>query len=176
MLELCSHNCYQIFVRQVNYPAGGAQLGFYDSWMWLVFIGIGLMLILLELILGVYTGLDLVFIGSAFIVSGLVTWPFHSWLLTLILALAICVLYVALGRRYVHRWTSTRQEKTNIDTIIGKKGTVLRKVSPLASGLVKVGNEEWSARAEENIEKGEEIVVTAVKGVTLSIEKIKGGE
>jgi membrane protein implicated in regulation of membrane protease activity len=150
-------------------------MAFYDSWIWLIFIGIGLVMILLELIVGVETGLDLVFLGSAFIIGGLATLPFHSWLLTLILTLVICLVYVALGRRYIHRWTATRKEKTNIDTIVGKKGVVLQSIAPNDHGRVKVGNEEWRARAEERIDKDEEIVVTGVQGVTLTVVKTNGG-
>jgi membrane protein implicated in regulation of membrane protease activity len=149
--------------------------GFPDSWMWLIFIGIGLLMVLLELIVGVITGFDMVFLGSTFIIGGLVTWPFHSWVSTLIITLVICIVYLGLGRRYIHRWTATRKEKTNIDAIVGRKGTVLQSLTPGKSGLVKVGNEEWRARAEESIEIGEEIVVTGVNGVTLNTEKIKRG-
>ncbi|MFC1911765.1 NfeD family protein [Chloroflexota bacterium] len=154
----------------------GVAIGFPDSWVWLIFIGIGLLMILLELIIGVGTGLDLVFLGSAFIIGGLVTWPFHSWVLTLIITLVICIAYLVLGRRYVHRWTATRKEKTNIDAIIGKNGIVLQRLTLGVNGLVKVGNEEWRARAEESIEKDEVIVVTAISGITLNVEKFKGGK
>ena len=152
----------------------GATVGFSDSWVWSIFIGIGLLMILLELFVGVETGLDLVFLGSAFIIGGLATWPFHSWVLTLIITLVICIAYLALGRRYVHRWTATRKEKTNIETIIGKNGVVLQSLTPGAKGVVKVDNEEWRARAEESIEKGEVIVVKDISGITLNVEKYKG--
>lgn len=144
-------------------------------WLWLIFVIVGLLFVLLELIVGVETGLDLVFIGSAFILGGLVTWPFHSWLLTVIVTSIICVAYVALGRRYVHRWTMVSKAKTNIDAIIGRQGVVLRSIAKNVDGLVKVGNEQWRARAEEDIKKGDEIVVISVSGVTLIVEKIKGG-
>jgi len=150
-------------------------VGFPDLWLWLVFVIVGLLLVLLELIVGVETGLDLVFIGSAFILGGLVTWPFHSWLLTLIVTSIICVAYVALGRRYVHRWTAVSKAKTNIDAIIGRQGIVLQNITKNFDGRVKVGNERWRARAEEDIKKGDEIVVTGVSGVTLIVEKTKGG-
>ena len=150
-------------------------VGFPDLWLWLVFVIVGLLLVLLELIVGVETGLDLVFIGSAFILGGLVTWPFHSWLLTVIVTSIICVAYVALGRRYVHRWTAVSKAKTNIDAIIGRQGIVLQNIAKNFDGRVKVGNERWRARAEEDIKKGDEIVVTGVSGVTLIVEKTKGG-
>ena len=164
-----------MILRRCNIIVDGLVL-FPDSWVWLIFIGIGLLMILLELIIGIATGLDLVFLGSAFIIGGLITWPFHSWILTLIITMVICIAYLALGRRYVHRWTATRKEKTNIDVIIGRRGIVLQSLTPGVNGLVKVGNEEWSARAEESIEKGEVIVVIAINGVTLNVEKDKGGK
>ncbi len=147
----------------------------FTDWLWLLFVIVGLLFVLLELIVGVETGLDLVFIGSAFILGGLVTWPFHSWLLTIIVTSLICVAYVALGRRYVHKWTMVSKAKTNIDAIIGRQGIVLRNIAKNTDGLVKVGNEQWRARAEDDIKKGDEIVVTSVSGVTLIVEKIKGG-
>ncbi len=99
---------------------GEVAVGFPDLWLWLVFVIVGLFLVLLELIIGVEAGLDLVFIGSAFIIGGLATWPAFSWLLTLIVTSIICIAYVFLGRRYVHRWTTVKQAKTNIDAISRK--------------------------------------------------------
>ncbi len=147
----------------------------FTDWLWLVFVIVGLLFVLLELIVGVETGLDLVVIGSAFILGGLTTWPFHSWLLTVIVTSIICVAYVALGRRYVHRWTVVSKAKTNIDAIIGRQGIVLKSIARNVDGRVKVGNEQWRARAEDDIKKGDEIVVISVSGVTLIVEKIKGG-
>ena len=148
---------------------------FADLWLWLIFIISGLVLVLLELIVGVETGLDLVFIGSAFIIGGLVTWPFESWVLTLVVTSVICVAYVVVGRRYVHRWTSVRKVKTNIDVIIGQQGIVLKDIKKNFDGRVRVGNEQWRARADVEIQQGEEITVTSISGVTLIVEKTEGG-
>ena len=150
-------------------------MGFSDLWLWLVFIIVGLLFVLLELIVGVETGLDLVFIGSAFILGVLVTWPADSWVLTIIVTGAICIIYVAVGRRYVHRWTAVGKAKTNIDAIIGQQGIVLKSISKNADGLVKIGTEQWRARADEDINEGDEIVVASVSGVTLIVNKTEGG-
>ena len=154
---------------------GEVALGFTDLWLWLIFVGVGLMLVLLELIVGIETGLDLVFIGSAFILGGLVTWPFNNWLVTLIVTSVICVAYVALGRRYIHRRIAVRKTITNIDAIIGQRGIVLKSIARNVDGRVRVGYEQWRARAEEDIKEGEEIVVASVSGATLIVEKNKGG-
>jgi membrane protein implicated in regulation of membrane protease activity len=155
---------------------GEVVLTFADSWVWLFFIIAGLLLALLELVVGVDTGLDLVFIGSAFLIGGFVGWPFHSWLLALIITSIICITYIALGRRYIHRWTAVKRERTNIDAIIGTSGIVVRSIAKNVDGLVKVRNEQWRAKAEEDIEPGEEIIVKSVSGVTLIVEKRKGGD
>ncbi len=148
---------------------------FFDQWLWLILMITGLLLAAIELLAGVDTGLDLVFIGSGFILGGLATWPFHSWALTVVVAAVVCAGYIAIGRRYVHRWTAARSEKTNVDAIIGRRGVVLRNINRNATGLVKIGNEEWRAISNIEIQKGDEIEVLEVKGVTLIVRKAQGG-
>ena len=144
--------------------------------VWMAFVVVGLLMILLELIVGVNTGLDLVFLGTAFILGGLVTLPFKSWILTLIVTSVISMAYVAIGRRYVHRWTTVRKSKTNVDAIVGRTGIITQNIARNVDGRVKVGNEDWKASAAEDIETGVEVVVTGVSGVTLIVEKTKGVE
>lgn len=149
---------------------------FFDSWAWLFFIGAGLVFIILELLLGINTWLDLVFIGSAFVLGGLVTVAFKSWAWTAIVSGVICIAYVFIGRRYIHRWTAVKGEKTNIDTITGKTGIAEEDIEPAKAGMVKVGYEKWRATSEESIKAGEVITVTGVSGVTLSVKKTEGGK
>lgn len=154
---------------------GEGVLNFSDLWIWLVFIGVGLVFILLELIVGLDTGLDLVFIGTAFLIGGLISWPFKLWGVTVIVTAIICVAYIFIGRKYVHKWTAVKLEKTNIDAVIGSSGIVLKDIKRNTIGRVKVGNERWRAKAEEDITEGNEITVTGVTGTTLTVEKYEGG-
>ena len=151
------------------------DITFVDSWLWLIFIGAGLVLIMLELLLGIETGLDMVFIGSAFVLGGLITIALNSWVWTAVISGVICVAYVFIGRRYIHRRVAVKTEMTNIDTIIGKRGFVQQDITQDRYGLVKIGMEEWRARADEDIKKGEEITVTAISGVTLNVKRAEGG-
>ena len=155
---------------------GAVEVFFFDSWAWLIFICIGLVLIILELLVGIDTGLDLVFIGSAFVLGGLITLAMNSWVWSAIVTGIICVLYVAIGRRYIHRRIAASYSKTNIDTIAGKTGIVKKDIEPGKHGLVRVENEEWRARAEDSIKEGETVTVTGIKGVTLVVKKTEGGK
>ena len=154
---------------------GEIALPFTDTWMWLVFVGFGLFLVILELVIGVETGFDLVFVGSAFILGGLISWPFGSWVFTLIITSIICVAYVIIGRRYVHRWTAVKTQKTNVDAIIGRQGIVLQSIAHNTDGRVKIESEQWKARAEESINEGDEIVVAGISRNTLIVKKVEGG-
>lgn len=157
-------------------PNGEVEVLFFDSWAWLIFIGAGLLLIILELLLGIDTGLDLVFIGSAFVVGGLITLAMDSWVWTAIVTGIICVLYVAIGRRYIHNRTAVAATKTNIDTIIGKSGFVEKPIKPGRHGLVRVATENWRAVADEELKAGEPITVVSVSGITLTVKKAKEGQ
>ena len=154
---------------------GEATMNFSDSWLWLIFVGVGLLFILLELFMGLDTGLDLVFIGTAFLIGGLISWPFELWAVTLIITAVICVLYVVLGRRYVHKRIAVKLEKMNIDAVIGSTGIALSDIKQRRVGRVKVKNENWRAKADEDISEGNEIVVTGVTGATLIVKKYEGG-
>jgi len=152
------------------------DMQFFDTWAWLIAIGVGLVLIILELLIGIDTGLDLVFIGTAFGLGGVVTFWLHSAAWTAVIAGIICVIYVIIGRRYIHRKTAVPLSKTNIDTIIGRTGFVQQEIRPEKDGLVKVGNEQWRARSAETLQTGEEIIVTSVIGVTLNVRKTEGSK
>ena len=150
----------------------GDGMAFFNSWLWAIFAIAGLVMILTELILGVETGFDLVVVGSILVAAGLVTSPFDSWWITAVSAGVLCVAYFVVGRQYVHRIRRWRNEiKTGADAIIGESGTVIRPITRISNGSVKIRNEEWRARAEENIDNGEEITVVGVKGITLIVQR-----
>ncbi|MDY6835899.1 MAG: NfeD family protein [Chloroflexota bacterium] len=152
-------------------------MDFLDQWLWVFFISVGLFLVLLELLLGVDTGLDLVAVGTALFIGGISTAFFESWIATAAVTSGICLLYLTLGRRYIHQNPEVGDEsKTNVDAIIGREGIVLITIARDTPGLVKVGNEDWRASANEECTVGEHIIVTGVSGVTLSVTKANGGE
>ena len=151
------------------------NVAFVDAWLWLIFVGVGLFLVLVEVLLGVDTGLDLVFIGTALILGGLITLAIHSWVWTALASGVIAVAYVVAGRRYLHKRVYVDATRTNIDTIIGKSGTVREAIEPTQDGLVRVGNEDWRARAAVPLAPGDTITVTAVSGVTLTVVKNQDG-
>jgi membrane protein implicated in regulation of membrane protease activity len=55
------------------------------------------------------------------------------------------------------------------DSIIGKKGIVVQALNP--KGQVKINGELWGAESDENIDTGEEIIVTGHSGIKLMVAR-----
>lgn len=139
-----------------------------------IFVIIGLLMILAELIVGIDTGFDLLLIGSIFVVSGLVGilfGPAGVWI-SVILAIILAILYIAFFRSRIKRRITVATSKTNIDKLIGATGTVVRQVSPGTAGIVRVDDEQWRASADEVLYDGDIVVINAVEGVTVIVEKL----
>jgi membrane protein implicated in regulation of membrane protease activity len=149
---------------------------FADQWLWLIFVGIGLVMVMLEFLGGGFTGFELVIIGSVFVIGGLVASPFDSWPVAVIITSVLCFAYIIVGRRYLHRWTQTRKAKTNIDAIIGTQGVVVKEITKYAPGRIQIRGVRWRAVADEDMEKGQEVTVIEISGTTLTVKRTSGGD
>jgi len=146
------------------------------SWNWLLILG-GAALILIEVAAGGFAGFDLVLIGSAFIVGGLVGLLFQGLYLGMIVGGTLCALYILVGRRWVRSHFDVKgkdEVKSNADALLGQTGLVLAAIAPHRPGRVRVRQEEWRAVLAPGIsgslEEGKEITVTGVDGVTLQVK------
>ena len=62
-----------------------------------------------------------------------------------------------------------REVTTGVEQIIGSEGVVLADSN--GQGQVRVSGEIWEARSESPLSRGDKVVVTAVDGLLLSVEK-----
>ena len=68
-------------------------------------------------------------------------------------------------------------EKTNVNSLIGKKAVVTQKIDNLAqTGQVKINDVEWLARSfsdEGKIPENTVVVIREIHGVTLYVKEFK---
>jgi membrane protein implicated in regulation of membrane protease activity len=142
------------------------------NWNWVLIVA-GALLVLLEVSLGGFAGFDLVLIGSAFVVGGVLGLSLGNTALGLIVSSALCVGYIAVGRRWVRGRMLTRPTPSNADALIGLKGMVTQRVARHAPGQVRVRDEVWRAEPAQEVEgpfePGAVITVAGVDGVTLQV-------
>lgn len=137
-----------------------------------IFIVVGLLMVLAELILGIQTGFDLLLIGSIMVISGFVGILTGSELLMLMLAIGLSVVYIAIGRKKIRQKITTVTKKTNIDRLVGAYGIVVKDVNPDSAGIIRVDDEQWRAAAEEVLYTGDPVVIEAIEGVTVIVRKL----
>jgi len=142
------------------------------QWNWVLVIS-GALMILAEVALGGFTGFDLFLIGSSFVVGGAFGLLMHSIAAGLIATSVLCLLYIAVGRRWVKSRIKGRATASNVDALIGQRGRVLVRVADHEPGQVKVRDEVWRAQTAAGVagplESGAEVTVEGVEGVTLKV-------
>ena len=70
-------------------------------------------------------------------------------------------------------WNRTvrhRRPRTGATTLLGLRGAVIAPCRPV--GQVRVSGEIWGARCDGGADEGDEVVVTAVDGLTLVVERV----
>ncbi len=143
-------------------------------WCWALVI-VGALLVLVEVAFGGFAGFDLVLIGSSFAVGGALGLILGSARAALVAASVLCLLYIAVGRRWVRRRIHRPHVPTNTDALIGQRALVTAALSEHAPGQVRVRDEIWRARPAAGdagpVEPGAEVVIEGVEGVTLIVRR-----
>jgi membrane protein implicated in regulation of membrane protease activity len=71
----------------------------------------------------------------------------------------------------VFRWWSRRpRPRVGVETLLGQIAVAVGPLSP--GGQVRIGGELWNARCDGWCESGGTVVVRAVEGLTLVVEKV----
>ncbi|HSW59949.1 MAG TPA: NfeD family protein [bacterium] len=68
---------------------------------------------------------------------------------------------------YKYIYNSNERKAANIDALIGKKVTVVAKITPEKNGKVKIGSEVWTAVTEnrsESFSVGDFVTVSSIDG------------
>lgn len=141
-----------------------------------VIVIIGLCLVLAELFVGIDSGFDLVLLGSILVLGGLIGVGTNSYVIALIVSIALTIIYIFFGRKFVKRKVIITTHKTNIDKLIGQKAVVIRSITPDTPGLVRLSDEDWRASSEDVLFEKDKCTVISVEGVTLLVSKVNNSK
>lgn len=89
--------------------------------------------------------------------------------------LVVSVALLLALRPIVKRFFTPRITRTNVDAVIGTQGIVLARIDNLqATGTVKLGGMEWTARSTsgESIPEGSVVKVDKVEGVKIFVSLV----
>jgi membrane protein implicated in regulation of membrane protease activity len=66
------------------------------------------------------------------------------------------------------KWSRRRRAVTGAEALVGQTAVVVTPCRPL--GQVRIAGELWAARSESGADPGDEVVVRAVRGLTLILD------
>lgn len=112
-----------------------------------------------------------------FIISGIITMFLSFFLSDLISQFAVFVLLgillMLLTKPFIEEIKKNKEEKLNLERIIGMQGVVIKEIKKNVVGEVKVDGKVWSAISDKRITVDSDIIVEEIHGVKLLVSKVK---
>ena len=143
-------------------------LAFYTPWFW---FGIAVICAVIE---GMTLGLTTVWFALSAVLMIFISMLQPPFYVQCVLFALVALLLLFFTRPIALKFLHTKREKTNADSLIGKKVLVMERMTEFDKGAIKTGGIVWTARSEkgETIEKGAECEVVRLEGNTAVVESI----
>lgn len=97
-----------------------------------------------------------------------------SLIVQVLVGSAVVIVLTIFTKRITRSFQKSRGFQDAVDALVGKQGVMLEDATAEAPGIVKVGNETWSAVSNDPVKKGETIVVISRGSSVLQVEKWGG--
>ncbi len=114
-------------------------------------------------------GLTSIWFGGGALIAGIIALFCDNILIQIAVFLGVSIVLVAITRPLAKKHLNDKAQKTNVDAIVGMHAVVVSSIDPPMSGQVKADGKVWTAVADFPIDKGEEVKVIEIKGVTLKV-------
>lgn len=127
------------------------MLEYFTTNLWLLWLITSIVLMSLELTSGDFYIICFAFGAMASIFVALIGLPFWVQVLVMVCASLLCLFFVrpSLVKR-IHG--SANERKSNVDALIGKRGTVIETIPAGGHGYVKIDGDEWRSLSADGQE------------------------
>ena len=124
---------------------------------WSIWLIIGIILIIAEMTTFTFY---LLWLGIGAIAAALSAVIFPDlWLLHIIVLCVVAIILTYFTKSLTKRIQGSKGYRDAIDDLVGQSGEVVEAIDFGSMGIVRMGNETWSATADEPIGVGEKIIV-----------------
>ena len=136
-------------------------------WTWLFII---VVLIFLEAI--TINLVTIWYIASA-IVAMILSLFVDSFFIQFLVFVVLGTILLITTRKQLVRLMGKKDEKTNLDRVVGMTGIVVSEINKNEPGCVKVDGKEWTALADKKISASSTVRVLSINGVKLKVEEVE---
>lgn len=137
------------------------------AWLWLCIV------IVLTLIEAATVNLVTIWFIASGIVSMILSLFIDNYFIQFFNFVVLGIILLITTRKYLVNISSKRQEKTNLDRVIGENALVTLEIDKNKIGEVKVDGKKWSAISNKKIKEGSTVKVLSIDGVKLKVEEVK---
>ena len=144
----------------------GSFIGTGLTWLWL---GLAVVFAIIEaLTLGIIS----IWFALGALVTMLTTFFIDNFFIQLVIFITVSLILVYFTRKLAVEKFKIGKEKTNVESMIGKKVVVTQSIAPYDVGEVKVDGTFWRAKSINGVTyaKGEIVSVIKIEGVTMIVE------
>lgn len=142
-----------------------------ETIFWLVLF---VVLLLIEILT---MGLTTVWFAGGALVAFILSFIGFDLPVQIIVFLLVSIALLVLTRPVAIKFFNRERQKTNAESLIGKKAVVLEKIDTLHGvGRAEVNGLEWSAKTDDvemTIEAGEIVVIEGIQGVKLIVKRVE---
>ena len=137
--------------------------------IWLI---VAAVMVVLEMI---SMGLTSIWFAGGAVCAAILSLTDCHWIIQAIVFGVVSVVLLFTTRPIAQKHLMKTPEKTNLDSLIGKKVLVLEEINNIkASGVVILNGVEWTARSKSDdviIQKDKTVVIEAIDGVKLIVSE-----
>jgi len=139
--------------------------------MWIIWLVAGILLIIAEMLtLSFY----MLWIGIGALVAAAIAFFLPDAYLSQVIFGGIVVIVLTIFTRPLTRKVRhSKGFKDTIDELVGKQGEVIRDIETGSLGIVKIGNETWSASADDVIAEGNHVIVVERSSAVVKVKRME---
>lgn len=137
------------------------------SYIWLGVV------ILLTLVECMTVGLTTIWFVISALVALVVSLTTDNFVLQFGIFSILGVVLLITTRPLLLKFIKPKEEKTNVDRVIGMEGIVTEEIRKNMIGEVKVDGKKWSACSDHKIAKDSVVKILEIDGVKLKVEKVE---
>lgn len=140
--------------------------------LWAIWLIIGIILFVIEMLTLTFY---LLWIGIGAIAAGLIALVVPDLLFIQVIIGCLVALVLTFFTKPLTRFMRKSKGFTDvIDDLVGKQGVVIEDIEIGKNGIVKLGNETWSATSYQPLQKGDVVIVTQRGTTVLEVQKWEG--
>ena len=147
-------------------------LAFYTPWFWFAIA------VICAVIEGMTLGLTTVWFALSAVLMIFISMLHPPFYVQCVLFALVALLLLFFTRPIALKLLHAKREKTNADSLIGKKAVVLQTITEWEKGQVKINGAVWTAASVDGavIPAGDECIIEKIEGVTLIVKETDASE